>query len=679
PTSPLESFLVGSASLAAGRTDQASKWLSGALEEAGLVKAIAKDLLELDEFALQGLDLSVLLPRLAATGASKTASRILLRTRGREEWRVSLINSLTWGNPEEEVEFRLRALIPEGLLSVAGSAVAAQQASISDATLLSLGRAAALIGSGELSRGLEELGKTSPDKAHAGLVRSMLLPLIEGAGPLEPMVRLRVSDTLLAEDKPKEAVAILSEMDPSDAGLVERLETIVSQRSPDPDALLLLSRAMRKRKDDESFRRYAGMLMDISSEDAQEVAALATELGEELGSAGTLVFAADVMDRFGLEGPSGDLLIRAVGMQPSLAEQLAARKGVAPSFQAMCFLASGNGSKFSEIMRRRSGLEVAVTAAIVEKAREDWKAGRDDQALWFLAEVAGKSGLQEERTAILSDLSSHGAGGWAADSARELLHSGSSSIEARVAFWRSVGSREVLDEALASGEMLEGRHGAEEVAAIAEAVLRVGLSCTQTAAVMRFLLDSEAPERERLLADMGKRCFEQWKSEPQAIPGRDMVDLLLKSGLAREASEAGISIKSNQVLGDLRKGLSELRKREQPGLDPAYAASLRLNAGDYEGCLQVLGGGELEPAQQDLAARALWGLGHRESALRRWLQCYRTTGDPFFLQRIHWACGSSGHLSEQAGVTRVIASSHPELVGGLEGLENVERQLRTIR
>jgi hypothetical protein len=513
----------------------------------------------------------------------------------------------------------------------------------------------------------------------------MLIPLLEDSGPLEAPIRLEIADSLMSEDKVKEAVGILAEIDPANEGLVERLEMIVAEKTPDPDALLVLSRAMRVRNSEESFRRYAGMLLDVSSEDAEEIASLSAALGEELGSAGTLIFAADVVDRFGLPSSSEELLMKAIGFDSSIADQLAARKDASLPFQALCFLASTNGSKFAEVMRRRSGLEIPLDEGTLERARSSWNPGRDDQALWFLAELAGRSGFEAERIEILSGLAKEGIGGWGPDSSRELMLSAASSPDARVAFWTSVSSREVLEEALGSiaGAGVEGAGGTEssdELKAIGDAVNRVGLSPAQTAAVARMLIDSGDTELSPVTRELGRRCYDDWVKNPEAIPASDIIGLLLDSGLPSEASEVALSVGSNTALLNLRKGLSRIRKQDDPTMDRLSRALMKLDVGDYEACLSLLGEMEGKPNAQrsDLAARALWGLGRREAAIHTWLSCYRTSGEPVFLQRVHWACGKAGHLSEQAGVGRAIASGHPEATSGLDRLESVVRKLRTI-
>ena len=161
-----------------------------------------------------------------------------------------------------------------------------------------------------------------------------------------------------------------------------------------------------------------------------------------------------------------------------------------------------------------------------------------------------------------------------------------------------------------------------------------------------------------------------------------MVGMLVSVGLSREGSEAGLSIGSNAILAELRKSLERLRSTDDPSLEPSVRARMRLDTGDYEGCLSLLSslsGEELDAGLVDeLTARALWGLGRREAAIARWIGCYRRTGDPACLQKIHWACGASGHHSEQAGIGRAIAMSHPEHAVGLERPEQIARQLRLI-
>ena len=677
PDTPLEAFIIAGASINQEKMDSASKWLSIAVRDHSLSSNIANEISGLSADVLNLLDLSGILPGLAKTGSAKEVSRILLKTKGKDEWRVSLIASLSFGSPAEEAEFRLRSLIPEGLLALAGSSIS--ELSLDDETMRSIARSAELFGMKDIENGLKIVENTITDTRFTHLVRDMLTFVVDENPHKRSKILTLISKTFISDGEIHEAVSILESIQPVTDEIIDLLSHIVTGEEPEPRALLLLTRTMLERENEEKFRKYSSMLLDINPEEADNIRKMSIILAEKKGSAELLVYAARIIDRFGLLESSEKLLIDAINLNPDIASALVDNNR-SPGFVALCHITAGDASGFSELATTSQNLKAPMNDEILNRVLAIWKPGKHDRALWYLADVAGNSGMYKCKIAILSDIAINNKGTWGRNSSEELLKESAESSEAAVAFWESVQLEDIFEKGMTVIDpQTVISKSVDELLAITEAALRVDQILPVVRNIFNILIEKRITEHPAFSKRMAKVCFEFWEKENSIMKPGKLLTVLLGEGLLTEVSRLGISIGNDKILASLRSGLEKVRaKKIYEEKSVFHKARSLLDLGDIDNCLAELDKQHKTIGELDLFATAYWRNGLRNLAIELWIKCYMNTKNALFLQKAYWACGKAGFPNGQAGIRRVFSSRHPGLFNKMEKIEEPAMNLRVI-
>lgn len=678
PENSLEAFIMAGAALSEKEMTNVSKWLLKATEESDLLERIAGEILNIDADLLDNIDLSTILPELSKSNCTREISRILLKTSGRDEWRINLINTLVWGNPVEEAEFRLSTLISEGLLSIAGSSI--ENLDLDDEVLKAAGKGASLFGRGEIQQALEAIQPAVDNARLSSLLRTMMISALENAGSLKSNLILSIAKTCRVESMVKEAVKWIEKVELRTPGAIELLEEIIFEDSPDKDALILLAKSMYRSGDLEKFRKYSGMLLDLSPDYADELLEMALKLGDVHHLAEAYIYAAEISRQFDIDESREDLLIKALQTDRSVAKRLSEMKGTL-GFKALCYLVAGDGDKFSGILSRHEGIEVPIDPGIISEARDRFKAGSSDQTLWNLVKVTELSGFRDQKIEILVDLAQNGEGTWSIDAAKELLREAENSPETRLLFWKAIHHKEVIEEALAV--LMPGDVDAcssDELAAIGVAAIRSDLSGSQVDAIVRLLMEREDHVLDDIRKKLAMFCFKSWENDNTSLDSMELVRILLVSSLTGEATEVGLASGENRILFILREGLEKIRQEKTDPEDATnYIIAQRLlDINDIDCCIKTLSGVNSNADEKNLLSVALWEKGFRIKAIEGWLTCYRLSGEGRFLQKAHWASGKAGFVREQAAIRRIIALKYPDLLIGLGTEKHTPKHLRTI-
>ncbi len=648
PENPAESFLVGMAALGEREYGRASGLLLAAAADPAIAPRIAEQVAFLPDEALTGIDLEDLLPLFAASGASKTAADIILRTKGSDAWRMELVSKLEWGDPPAELLFRLRACLAEGRVALAGSSVSGS--SVTDPALTGMADFCRLVSVGSIRTGLSSAQPALLDRRTSSLASGVLRTLLDDPGEEELRIRLALSTALSTDARIPDAVIVLENMlnHPEATSLLEELASL----NPGlPDAPLLLVRSALASGDMDQLKRWVGMALDIDPGRAGEIEGMLEKAGSGRNGGQALVLAAELSDRYHLQSSPDTLLTNAVLSDPSVAAGLLARKGNGPSLKALCFIAAGESQGFVDIMRRRQGLEVPINRAIAEAALSKWKPGSEGEALLHLSSMLPAAGLGDRVPGVLASLAAEGIGAWKADAAAKLFASAIEGSTPPTLFWDSVRDPETVMNALQSplAENPASRPDAELYAA-ARAVMGSGLDPARALEFGVLLLDREgAADR---LSEIAVFCMEKWRKG--RLPGsQDLIRVLLAASMLPEASEVAMTTSDDAILGAVNKALDQ--HRSTPPAEGLARARNLLQSGDASGAMQAAEGLDGEEAE-DVKALALWRLGKRNSAITIWFRCYKATGSTASLQRLHWALGEAGY-----GLDKAALEKHAEL------------------
>ena len=660
PATPQEALLGAVAALSREQFDKADQWLIKACSDPALAPTVAGQISILPDSAFDKLSLNILLPIFADTGAAKTAADIILRTSGSDVWRMDLVSRLNWGDPPAEVLFRLRAFLAEGKLALAGGAIGGSD--IKDPALTGLADFCRLISAGDIAGSLTHLDGVVEDRRTSSLASGVLETLLDEPGRNGTAIRMFLARASAVNGRITEACAWLEPVltQPGVTGLLEQL----AASSPGMvDAPMMLVKAAALSDDFENLRRFSSMVLEMNPGKASEIASLCESKGNERGSGRCLAYAAELSDRYQLQLDPDALLIKAVLADPSIATTAVQRKGGGPSLKAVCAIAGANASTFSDILRRRQGLSVPLSTALVERVMTQWQAGRDDEAMSQLAGVMESNGMYDAQMTVLSRLAADGIGDWRTKAAERLLTETLDGRMSRLDFWNCVRDHSVIEKAIEGrlgSDLKEGRATPAEVSAAAGAVLASGLEIDRLLGFGELLMDSG--DGGGMLSDIAKAGYEKWKAaSPPVAPSLDLLKLLVSAGMMQEATETAWSRMDDRMLGLVRDTLRQKRAAvSDPG--PEAARSL-LYAGRPAEALAALEKDRDEGAESaDLEAMALWRLGRRSAAISAWMDAFRRTGDETLLLRLHWALGEAGYSRDRRALESFVESRHRSLV-----------------
>jgi hypothetical protein len=488
-----------------------------------------------------------------------------------------------------------------------------------------------------------------------------------------------IAKTFISDGEIHEAVSILESIQPITDEIIALLSYIITGKEPEPRALLVLTRTMLERENEEKFRKYSSMLLDINPEEADNIHKMSIILADKNKSAELLVYAARIIDRFGLLESSEKLLIDAINLNSGIASVLVDNNR-SSGFVALCHIATGNASGFSELATANQKLKAPLNNEILNRVLNIWKPGEHDRALWYLADVAGNSGMYKYKIAILSDIAKNNRGTWGNKSSEELLKESAESSEAAVGFWESVQLVDMFEKGIAviDPQTIISKP-VSELLAITEAALRIDQILPVVRNIFNILIEKRITEHPAFSKRMAKVCFEFWEKENSVIKPGKLLTLLLDEGLLTEVSRLGISIENDKILSSLRSGLEKVRAKmilEEKSV--FHKARSLLDLDDIDNCMAELDKQHKTIGELDLFATAYWRNGLRNIAIELWIKCYMNTKNALFLQKAYWACGKAGFPNGQAGIRRVLSSRHPKLFKKMEKIEKPAMHLRVI-
>ncbi len=664
PQGPLECMVAGIAAVKRGNFSRAGHWLAVAAQEPSLAERAAEQVAILPDDALSAIDLEEILPLFTEGEAARHASDIMMRTDGDEPWRLSLIPRLRWGDPARELLFRLRAYIREGRTALAGSA--ADDLEVEDGALTSLAEGCAAMAAGKGAKALKALETSVLDRRTSSLARKVIEEGIEKgvAGRVEGSIfRARTHET----EQNTESIAESLRPVAGSPDALNELRRVVEDNPAAPEPLGLLVETLAEKGEVDEMLKRAPALLDVEPGRAQHVMDMSERLGRQKGNGRLLAYAASLSDSYHLSRDPEALLVEAVLAEPEIAESLMNRKGAGPAFRALCALASGDAATFSGILRRREGLEMPMSEAIVDEAMKRWRPGKDDEALSLLADKALEAGYTERAEAILSEMAGKGIGAWKTKAAEHLLEKAMEGELPRRAFWESVRDPEAIRRGISQGlasDLAEADR--ETVSAMLAAVTNSSLRPQELLDFARTLRESGLEDIDHGLRQIAELCYETAQNDRASgsVNRAELIDLLLSVDMIPRASRMALSSGSDAVLQKVRNGLASHRQANA-GEGPEGAESLLL-AGDAQGALKALGPRTDQDSvkTEDLRARALWRLGMMDAARGVWLSAYRRTGDGLLLARLAWALRAGGKGMETRAVQRLLASRHPEMTRG---------------
>ncbi len=674
PGTPQEALLGAVAALSREQYATADQWLIKACSDAVLAPAVAGQVSILPDSALANLSLDVLLPIFADTGAAKTAADIILRTSGSEIWRMDLVSRLTWSDPPAEILFRLRAFLAEGKLALAGDAIG--NADVKDSALTGLAGFCRSVSAGDLAGGLVQLEPVVEDRRTGGLASGVLEMMLDNPGQNEAAIRMFLARASATNGRFSEACAWLEPV-LSSQGVTELLEHLAKASPGMVDAPMMLVRSAAQSGDFDRLRRFSSMVLEMDAGKAVEIASICETRGNERGSGQCLAYAAELSDRYQLQMDPDSLLIKAVLADPGQADVALQRKGGGPALKAICAIANGNASSFTDTMRRRQGLTIPLSRILADKVMSAWQAGRDDEALSHLAGVLASNDMNDLEMEVMGRLACDGIGAWRTSAAERLLTETLEGRMQRTKFWSFVRDHSVIEKAIEGPlgvDLRNGKAAPAEVSAAAGAVLASGLEVDRLLGFGEMLMGMGG--EGTMLKDIALAGYEKWKDGPSSTaPSQDLVKLLVSAGMLAEATEAAWSGMDNRMLGLLRQGLLQ-RRASAEGSGVGVARDL-ITSGKPSEAFEALKGCE-GPEASDLAALALWKLGRRNAAIAAWAEAFRRTGDDTLLLRLHWALGEAGYASDRSALEQYVGSRHASLVPKLGGTAVSGGRLCTI-
>ncbi len=686
PESPFPALAATLVCLREGETEMASGYVEAALQDPELHSPLAERLAGLQDDELAALDLAGLLPRLTGGEAPAHVAAIIERLGGREDWKLRLATELRWGDPTEEAVFRLRYLLGNGRLFLAGSSF--DPSSTDDPSIRAVAGACTAVADGEVDRAIEMLEQPVTRAWTSSLARMVLEGMISIAPARETDIRKLIARSFETERRFDELASVLSPVLPEE-GVMEMLEELGRKHPGEAATTALLTRTSADRGDLERFRRYSSLLLDLDPGAAPDVVAMAREVGDATEAGEAYVYGASVARRFDVEVDLDGLLTRAVLLEPRQAEMglLEEYGPLEPATEALLSLARLDAPAFAAVMREHPEADVPVNPQLVDRALESWDPSMEAEALVALCEHSMAAGLDDRARKALSEVAESEVDPWAGMASERLLRAVADGDAPPGLFWRSVRSPRLIDRALE--ELLpEGLGGlsTEEAPAVAAAVLRSGPSPSR---LFELAEDTKLfpPDDAELSRQLAQACLDAYRSltereeephepeeqasdevgaaEPAPIPDIDrLVGILVRGRLFGEASRLARRSGGDRALAIVRAGLARMRREDPAEGPPAATARDLILAGDPSAALETLReSGDEGSDVLDTKGLALWMSGLRGRAIAAWLEDYRTTRGERPLRRLAWALEQAGSRADRLALRRVVADRMPEMAG----------------
>ena len=637
PSSPAGELFLASSGIHSGKLKETARHLTEALSDPELVDRVTAIVSSLPFSSVSSMKPAELFKALNRNGRGGVVEKLLplLASGDTEEWMDKLASELVLDSDTNTILFRLSFFIERNMPGTAASSV--QGISTVEEDISQLIHGCASMAAGNREQATEFLSKAAASDRTAHLAREVLSEFIS-SGKASPASAIALAQAQLNTDDSAGAAASLKEFLDQKV-VLEYLEKAILEVPGSSELQGCLALARLFSGDPEGYRTAAGTAVEIDSEQAEGLveAGVSYSLGNRYAPG--LVFAAEVgsahIDAF---DPSG-ILIKALCIQPDLAERVAEHPSGDKVLGMLLLLAACNHDGF---VFQQLPDDVALPVEMIDKALSVWKEKKELNALRqleVLAESTENSSQAHDIRVALSELGEDRSKGLLKDTLRD--------GDYRDDFLEYCTDRE---QAVLSIKQLfpDGPCNSkpEEIAIASDMLIR----CGATEELFMFasgLLESNSEDN----CDAAGRIvdiFIPTAGEEKSLSVPQVVDLLLMSG---RISEAFSFARGDSVLLDKLKGAVSSRDSHSD----APAALLRENK-VFDVILS-------NTATSDPVAfgEAMWRLGKRIAACSIWREAYSRTNEPRFLQRLQYAQECMGATEEANAVARLLSEKHPEL------------------
>ncbi|MCK5065489.1 MAG: hypothetical protein KAQ97_09410 [Candidatus Fermentibacteraceae bacterium] len=669
PTTSWQAYVAALISLREKNAEAANKYLLLTLDDIEYQKSVSEKISGLSADLLCELDLSSILPKISSGKATETVASILECLGGTEDWKLSIVTELNWGNPAEEAEFRLRYLLAQGKIILAGSSYI--DGSIDDALMENIAHACQAAVQDNSAESLELLEHPVAAMKTSKMARELLEYLLER----NPAFNIKISELIAisfeTEKRFDDLARILSPV-LSENGMMDLLEKMHERHPGEFTIIDSLTRASVQTGDFHRFQQYSALMLDLDADSSAELVDMAVSMAITTSSGEAYLYAARTAHRSGIEVDIDDLLIEAVLLKPELSSEhlLAEFAQIGPVSKSICSIAAGDSDTFTNIIRDQADIDIPLTEKLLDIAIRNWSPVDNAEALSGLVRSASSLGFKKQVEEILCVIALEGKDPWDTIASEKLLREVIAGNAGRTSIWKYVKVNRIIAEAL---ERLfpEGYSDidTEEAKAVAGAVLKSGQGVRR---LFKLADDSMLfpPDDTSLRLKLAEACMKNLPdpgSEDSLSPQEKvrLVQILLSAGMLSDAVSIAREESTDELLSLLRSELQEARiKSSASGIEKA---SILVLSGDAEGALKEIDSLDGEyPDAPDIKALAQWNLGFRNQAISTWLNEYRKTGAEMPLKRLIWAMSQTGATLEISAFRRFLAERHPTLTSLVE-------------
>ena len=669
---PIDSWQAYVAALIALREKNAeasNEYLLLALDDIEYQSGIAGKISGLSADLLCELDLGSILPKISSMKATATVASILECLGGTEDWKLSLVTELNWGNPVEEAEFRLRYLLAQGKIILAGSSYI--DGSIEDTLMRDIANACRAAVQDKTGESLEFLEQSLTAIKTSKMARELLEYLLQRAPAFNIKTRELIAISYETEKRFDDLARIISPI-LSERSIIDQLEKMHERHPGEFMIIDSLTRASVQTGDFRRFQQYSALMLDLDADSSAELVEMAVSMAIMTLSGEAYLYAARTANRNGIDADIDDLITEAVLLKPELSSEglLTEFAQLGPVSKIICSIAAGDSDTFNEIIRGQTDIDIPLTEELLDIAARNWSPVDNAEALSGLVRYASSLGFKKQVEEILCGISLEGGDPWDSIASEKLLREVIAGNAKRTSIWRYVKVDRIVAEAL---EKLfpDGYDDidSEEAKAVAEAVLKSGQGVRRLFKLAddRILFPPDDTALRLKLAEACMKILPLPGSEDSLSPQETvkLVRILLSAGMLAEASSIAREESTEELLSILSSELQDARvKSSVSGIE---RASILMISGDAEGALKEIHDLDGEyPEAPDIKALAQWNLGFRNQAISIWINEYRKTGGEMPLKRLIWAIGQTGALMEISALRRFLADKHPALTSIIE-------------
>ncbi|MCK4807768.1 MAG: hypothetical protein KAT09_08980, partial [Candidatus Aegiribacteria sp.] len=427
--------------------EQASKHLIQAMENAELQEGIIDRIGKLPEDLRDRLDLQRILSRIATGRAAELVASILERIEGDEDWKIALAMELKWDNSAEEAQFKFRYLLSRNRIVLAGSSYV--KGSIGEPLIDSVGQACSEMVRDRYKEALDLLEKPVKRTWASTMARTVLEFILPKAPALGLSIRKLIAESFKTEKKFDDVSVVLNPV-LSEEGVLELIENMVEDHPGEYALIDSLTRTAAARGDFQRFHKYSAVMLDLDSSVAEELITITLSMAAESSSGKAYLYAARIASRYRIDADIDDLIVKAILLLPELSregiiEEFNKKMGSVP--EAICAVASGNGSVFSRICMNNPGISVPLNEEIIDIATGDWTPEENAEALLDLAKQALSGGFSQMAENILCSIAEKSEAPWNVEASRKMLGEVAAGRADRIRFWQSVEVDTVVAEA----------------------------------------------------------------------------------------------------------------------------------------------------------------------------------------------------------------------------------------